>query len=264
MAEKEGFALKKTTRTLLSALLALVCIVSGGIYIGYLLDFSSGSDTYSQAEQLALEPQAALPVPETQPRETPGEPYWAPVPVEDDPNMDEMAKRNLTALRQVNEDVIGWIWIPNSRISYPVMQGQDNDFYLNHTWQKEENAVGSIFLEWQISPDFSEFNTILYGHNMKNKTMFSQLHDFQDISFRDTHPYVYLLTDAGVYRYEIFSCYQAEVGSDTYQFGMQWDKTKQEYIDRCLKKSVIDCEITPAVTDRILTLSTCSGVMFAW
>jgi len=253
---------KKRTRKILSAILMVVCLVSGGLYAGYLLDYGSGGDAYSKAEQLALQEAESLPTEQTEPasEEDTGEPRWVPAPVEDDPNMEEMAKRNLTALRQVNEDVVGWIWIPDSRISYPVMQGEDNDFYLNNTWQKQENAMGSIFLEWQVAADFSEFNTIVYGHNMKNKTMFSQLHDFRDIRFRDAHPYVYILTDAGVYRYEVFSCYQAEVGSDTYQFGMQWDKTKQEYIDRCLKKSVIDCGITPAVTDRILTLSTCSGL----
>ena len=252
--------MKKRAKKWLSGVLAVICIVSGGLYLGYVQDFRSGDDAYEAAMEAALQPQQEEIIPEVSPEEPSDEPYWAPVPVTNDPNMEEMAKKNLTALRQTNEDVVAWIWIPDSRISYPVMQGEDNDFYLNHTWQKKENAVGSIFLEWQISPDFSEFNTIVYGHNMKNKTMFSQLHDYQDIRFRDAHPYVYLLTDNGVWRYEIFSCYQAEVGSDTYQFGMQWDKTKEEYIDRCLKKSLIDCKLTPAVTDRILTLSTCSGL----
>lgn len=252
--------MKKRAKKWLSGVLAVICVVSGGLYLGYVQDFRSGDDAYEAAMEAALQPQQEEIIPAVLPEEPSDEPYWAPVPVTDDPNMEEMAKKNLTALRQTNEDVVAWIWIPDSRISYPVMQGEDNDFYLNHTWQKKENAVGSIFLEWQISPDFSEFNTIVYGHNMKNKTMFSQLHDYQDSRFRDAHPYVYLLTDNGVWRYEVFSCYQAEVGSDTYQFGMQWDKTKEEYIDRCLKKSLIDCKLTPAVTDRILTLSTCSGL----
>ena len=252
--------MKKQVKKWLSAVLAVVCLASGGIYLSYQMDFGSGEDTYQEAEVLALADPVTDDAEEMTPTETTEGPQWVPAAVTDDPNMEEMAKKSLTALRQTNEDVVGWIWIPDTRISYPVMQGEDNDFYLNHTWKGEENAVGSIFLEWQISPDFSEFNTIVYGHNMKNKTMFSQLHDFRDLRFRNAHPYVYILTDAGVYRYEIFSCYQAEVGSDTYQFGMQWDKTKQEYIDRAIKKSVIDCGIAPAVTDRILTLSTCSGL----
>ena len=252
--------MKKTGKRVLSVLLAAVCIISGGLYTGYLLDYGSGDSVYAQAQNLALQEPGNAVLEETLSEQTDSQPHWVPAPVSDDPNMEEMAKKNLTALRQTNEDVIGWIWIPDSRISYPVMQGEDNDFYLDHTWNREKNAVGSIFMEWQNQPDFSEFHTILYGHNMKNKAMFSQLHNYQDIRFRDSHPYVYILTDAGVYRYEVFSCYQAEVDSDTYQFGMQWDKTKEDYIRRAIKKSVIDCGITPSVTDRILTLSTCSGL----
>lgn len=260
MKKKGGNCVKKKLRKILSAILAVVCLVSGGIYISFLLDFRSGSGTYSEAERIAME--APAPTEETEPvsQGLPGEPHWVPAPVENDPNMEEMAKRNLTALRQVNEDVIGWIWIPDTRVSYPLMQGQDNDFYLEHTWNKKKNAVGSIFLEWQNRADLSEFNTIVYGHNMKDGSMFHVLLDYQQEGFREEHPYVYVLTDAGVCRYEVFSAYQAEVGSDTYQFGMQWDKTKQEYIDRALKKSVIDADITPAITDRILTLSTCAGL----
>ena len=252
--------MKKRTKKWLSAVLAVICLGSLGLYGAYRLDLGSGSETYAEAEALALQAPQAQTDPAPVPEQTTPEPQWVPAAVTGDPNMEEMAKKSLTALRQTNEDVVGWIWIPDSRISYPVMQGQDNDFYLNHTWKKEANAVGSIFVEWQIKGDFSEFNTIVYGHNMKNKTMFSQLHNFRDIRFRDAHPYVYVLTDAGVYRYEVFSCYQAEVGSDTYQFGMQWDKTKEDYIQRAVDKSVIDCGILPAVTDRILTLSTCSGL----
>jgi len=253
---------KKKLRKILSAILAVVCVVSGGLYLRYQLDYRSGGDAYGEAEALALQTEAAVPTEETEPvsESVPAEPYWAPAPVENDPNMEEMAKKSLTALRQINEDVVGWIWIPNTRVSYPLMQGEDNDFYLEHTWNREKNAVGSIFLEWQNAADLSEFNTIVYGHNMKNGSMFRILLDYQQEDFREEHPYVYILTDAGIYRYEIFSAYQAEVTSDTYQIGMQWDKTKQEYIDRAIKKSVIDTDITPVITDRILTLSTCAGL----
>lgn len=252
--------MKKRIRKWLSAVLAVIFLASFGLYAAYQMDYNSGEDTYNEAEALAMQQEITKSTEATPFEETSPAPQWVPAAVTDDPNMEEMAKKSLTALRQTNEDVVGWIWVPDSRISYPIMQGQDNDFYLNHTWKKDKNAVGSIFLEWQIRADFSEFNTILYGHNMKDKSMFSQLHDYRDIRFRDSHPYVYILTDAGVYRYEVFSCYQAEVESDTYQFGMQWDKTKQEYIDRAIKKSVIRCNVTPAITDRILTLSTCSGL----
>lgn len=255
--------MKKNMRKVLSVLLAAVCLISGGIYLGYLLDYRSGDDTYTEAEQIALQD---VPPKDTENSEEPtadtrpAEPYWAPMDVEDDPNAEILAKKSLTALRQVNEDVVGWIWVPDTVIDYPIMHGEDNEFYLNHTWKKEKNAVGSIFLESLNEADMTGFNTILYGHNMKDGSMFTLLHDYQQKDFRDAHPYVYILTDAGVWRYEVYSAYEAKVTSDTYQVGMQWDKTKQEYIDRTLKKSVIKAGITPAITDRILTLSTCAGL----
>lgn len=253
--------MKKGMRKALSALLLVVFLASTGLYVRYHMDYAAGGDTYSDAEDIASQTEASQPPsqPEAE-KETTGQPEWIPAPVEDDPNMEEMAKKNLAALRETNPDVVGWIWIPDTVVNYPVMQGEDNEFYLEHTWEKEKNAVGSIFLEWQVSPDFSEFNTIVYGHNMLDGSMFHLLHDYREEGFREAHPYVYVLTDAGVYRYEVFSTYKAEVGSKTYSIGMQQDRTKQQYIDMALEESVIDAGITPAVTDRILTLSTCSGM----
>lgn len=260
MKKKGAFVLKKKLRKILSAILAVVCVVSGGLYIGFLLNFRSGNNAYSEAERIAMA--ADIPaVTEKQLTESPGEePRWVPVPVEDDPNMAELAKKSLTALRQENEDVAAWIWIPDTPVNYPVMQGADNDFYLKHTWLKEENPMGSIFLEWQNGADFSEFNTIVYGHSMNSGDMFGSLQKYRYIDHRKEHPYVYILTDAGVWRYEIFSAYEAQVGSDTYRIGMQQEKTKKDYLYTILDSSVIDCGILPALTDRILTLSTCSGM----
>lgn len=252
--------MKKTLRKILSAVLALVCIISGGIYIGFLMDHRSGSDAYSAAERIAMEAPAPAATEETLPESTEEGPKWVPAAVEDDPSMAELAKKSLTALRQENEDVAAWIWIPDTEVNYPVMRGTDNDFYLNHTWLKEESSMGSIFLEWQNAADFSEFHTIVYGHSMNSGEMFGSLQRYRYYNHWKENPYVYLLTDNGVLRYEIFSVYEAEVESDTYQIGMQWDSTKERYIDMALEKSVIGCGITPAITDRVLTLSTCSGL----
>ena len=84
------------------------------------------------------------------------------------------------ALRKVNPDIIGWIVIPGMEISYPIVQGEDNDYYLKHTFDKAENASGCIFVEVENSPDFSDNNTFVYGHNMKNKSMFAKLNRYQE------------------------------------------------------------------------------------
>ena len=194
--------------------------------------------------------------------ETP-ETAWVVAPVENDPVMDEMAQINLAALREANPDVVGWIRIPDTKIDYPLMQGEDNDFYLKHTWDKQPNSVGSIFLEHLNSSDLTDYNTIVYGHNMKNGLMFGDLPDFSIQKHWQTHPYVYLLTDAGVYRYEIFAFYLAEVDSLTYSMNPAQDITKTDFLNLAMEKNRIQTGIEPALTDRILTLSTCSGGSYA-
>ena len=187
------------------------------------------------------------------------ESVWVPAAVEDDPVMEQMAQINVDALRQINEDVLGWIRIPDTQIDYPLVQGEDNDFYLRHTWEKTENSVGSIFLECLNKADMTDFNTIIYGHNMKNNAMFGDLENYSLTQYWKTHPYVYIALDSGVYRYEIFSFSRASVESITYGLEFQWDQTKEKFLKNAADQSWIDTGITPAVTDRVITLSTCSG-----
>lgn len=105
----------------------------------------------------------------------------------------------------------------------------------------------------------TDFNTIIYGHNMKNNAMFGDLENYSLTQYWKTHPYVYIALDSGVYRYEIFSFSRASVESITYGLEFQWDQTKEKFLKNAADQSWIDTGITPAVTDRVITLSTCSG-----
>ena len=119
--------------------------------------------------------------------------------------------------------------------------------------------MGSVFLESRNRPDFTDWNTIVYAHNMDNGTMFAGLHRYKQQKYWQEHPYVYIVTDAGVLRYEVFSSYNAEVDSKTYGLSFRQRETREEFIAMALEKSQIDTGIVPEVTDQILTLSTCSG-----
>ena len=254
--------MKKRVRNLIRLVLLVVFAVSTVLLIRQWRDNTDAEAAYQDAVSIAMQKTA-----EKLPEKTKAEPaepekpvtIWVPAPVEDDPVMEEMTGISLAALREVNPDVTGWIRIPETKVDYPILQGEDNDFYLNHTWEKEPNSLGSIFLEHQSSPDMTDYNTIIYGHNMKNGAMFGDLDLFSLQRFWENHPYVYILTDDGVYRYEIFAFCQAEVESLTYGLNPRRTDTKEKFLNLSLETAWYDTGIKPPVTDRILTLSTCSG-----
>ena len=258
--------MKKIIRKIAMVILLAVFLISTALMLRHWRDQADGAAAYEAALSIAMEKdgQKQPEVTKSAPTETAAEPvsHWIPVPVEDDPAAEELAGINLAALQAVNSDVVGWLRIPGTAIDYPLMQGEDNDFYLNHTWQKEPNSVGSVFLECQNSPDLTDYNTIVYGHNMNNGSMFAELELFALQSFWQEHPYVYVLTGAGVYRYEIFAFFQAEVESLTYGMNPQWQDTRKKFLELAQEKAPYDTGIRPAVTDRILTLSTCSGANY--
>ena len=253
-----------TVRKILLVLLAVICL-GCAVKVGYqIFQYDQGDKTYAEAEALVDLPDlSSLPAP-TLPQvdsssSSSSDTSSTPEPVYVDPYADALRNMDFTALREVNDDILGWILIPDTKISYPLVQGDDNEYYLNRTWRKTRNSVGAIFMECQNSSDLSDFNTIIYGHRMNNSSMFGILKSFKNQSFWASHPYVYITDDNGSHRYEIFAAYEVSVEGDTYRLGFSSDASKQSFIDYCLSQSVIDTGITPTVYDRILTLSTCTG-----
>lgn len=260
--------MKRTFRKLLLLLFAAAFLGSSALLLGQYADNRQGTDTYQQALSLASgsgnrnrsTAQASQPPAETLPPRG----SWVPAPVEeDDPHLKALADLDLGALRAVNPHVLGWILIPQSNVNYPLLQGEDNDYYLQHTWDHKSNSVGAIFLEHQNSPDLTDYNTIVYGHNMLDGSMFAQLHLYTSEDYRRSHPYIYIASDAGVYRYEVFAAYRADVDSVVYGLSFQQEQTKAAFVMHALEHSAIDTGIIPDSTDRILTLSTCSGAGYS-
>ena len=180
--------------------------------------------------------------------------------------MEQMEQIDLEELRKVNPEVIGWIRIPDTEIDYPVMQGTDNEFYLNHTWDGTENSVGSIFMEHTNYSGLTDYNTLIYGHNMQNGSMFAALRRYYEQEFYEAHPYVYVRNDQGVFRYEIFSAYPAAVDSSVYRVNFGSLSDREAFLAEALDNSSILTGVEPGVRDRILTLSTCtsSGYSKRW
>ena len=170
-----------------------------------------------------------------------------------------LAAIDLAALRSVNEDVVGWISIPGTRLSYPLVQGADNRYYLSRSWKREPSSGGAVFLESTNSRDFTDFHTIVYAHQMRDDSMFGILSQYGDPDFFRAHPSVYLALDGGVSRYEVFSAQKAGVKSMVYRLDLEEGGMEAEFIQYCVDNSAVNAGVVPEVGARILTLSTCVG-----
>lgn len=118
----------------------------------------------------------------------------------------------------MNPDVVGWIYVEAlNHISYPIVQGKDNETYLHQTYEGNYNFAGTLFIDYENSSDFNDCNTLVYGHNMKNGSMFGHLKKFaEDQNVYNKSKYFWILTPDKNYRYEIISAYTTGVDSDTY------------------------------------------------
>ena len=256
--------MKRSVKTLLTLVLALIFLFSTLQYLKSRQEKAQGNSTYEEALALAVSTRQDVSQPTPVTEAPAAQPQWVVAPVEEeDPHIKFLQELDLAALREVNPDVVGWILIPDTEINYPLLQGKDNDYYLSRTWDEKSNAMGSIFLEHLSSADLTAFNTIVYGHNMTDGSMFAGIREYRNREFREAHPYVYILSDYGVYRYEIFAAYMANVKSNTYGLSFPSETSRRSFLDKALQDSVIDTNLEPETTDRILTLSTCSGAGYS-
>ncbi len=108
---------------------------------------------------------------------------------------------NFDKLRANNPDIIGWIFIPNSRIDYPIAQTTNNSYYLHHDFYKRTSFTGCIYLDSEVNSDFTSHDSPIYGHHMRNKSMFGSLDYFRQTSFRKTHPVAFVYTPTKTLRY---------------------------------------------------------------
>lgn len=164
------------------------------------------------------------------------------------------------SLQKVNEDIIGWIRVSALGISYPIAQSTDNDYYLHRTFERVDNFAGCIFMEYQNHSDFSDKNTIIYGHNMKNGSMFGTLRKFYEDEVYEKAPYFWIYTPDKIYRYDIFSCAEVAVDSLAYQITFSEERSFDQFIRDAYSRSVVkgnDIKVT--AEDKIVTLSTCTG-----
>ncbi|MGL5084276.1 MAG: class B sortase, partial [Clostridium sp.] len=121
---------------------------------------------------------------------------------------------DISSLLLLNNETVGYIKINETLLDYPLVKTSDNDFYLDKSFKKEKNLEGTIFMDYKNIGDFSDKNTILYGHNMSGDTMFGSLRFYRDQSYKDSHKIIKIYTESQILEYEIFSVYVTEPNYD--------------------------------------------------
>lgn len=172
----------------------------------------------------------------------------------------ELANVDVKGLKEQNPDVCGYIMFENEDISYPVLHASDNDYYLHRTIDKTEAKAGSIFMECANDSDFQDSHTIIYGHNMKNLSMFGKLRYYRtDKDYYDDHQYFQIFVDDAVYRYQVYAYKVVEDGAYIYTTYYDGSDEFAEFANKIGTDSGRDTGIEIIPDDKIITLSTCTG-----
>ena len=156
-----------------------------------------------------------------------------------------------------HRDIVAWIWCADTEISYPVVQSGDNEYYLRRLLDGTYNRSGTIFADYRNSPDFSDWNTLIYGHNMKNATMFGTLPQYREPEYYEAHPEWWLLTPGQDYRIELVAGYTTRSDAVVYSLTQTWEE-RDILLAAAKKLSDFQADVEIGPEDKLVTLSTCT------
>lgn len=167
------------------------------------------------------------------------------------------------ALKKENPDIYAWIKVPGTSVDYPVLQStEDNSYYLTHTIDGEEQTAASIFTENYNSCDFQDPHTVIYGHNMRDGSMFGSLHKYEDKAFFDEHREILIYLPDRILHYRIFAAYVSDNRHLMLNYDWKAAGVMDQYLDEVFSNgdisAHIDREMEVTGQDRIITLSTCN------
>ena len=164
---------------------------------------------------------------------------------------------NFEKLWKTNADVVAWIYAPGTPINYPVVQGTDNEYYLKRMLNRQSNGAGTIFMDCRNEANIADFNTILYGHNMKNGSMFGYLTRYRNQGWYDTHPVMWLVTAEETYKIDVLAGRTVTANDATYTI-YNSEETFQAWLKDFMSKSDFKSETTAEDVTQIIALSTCT------
>ena len=252
----------KKPRRIKKCVMAVLFVFFGAIFAFSLYQlfaagqvYQVGSKTYDDlAQEVVVKKQTKTPQPS--PLSTPE----SVLPEADAQPKEPLLEVDFEMLQSINSHTVAWISSENEEINYPVVQGEDNSYYLNHLFDGTENKNGTIFMDRRNLPTFEDRNTLIYGHNMGNHTMFASLTKYGSEGYYEENPVLILVTPEESYYLQVFSGYVTKADSEAYRRDLEDDGIYLEFLKRIRENSDFDAPVEVTAEDRIVTLSTCSYV----
>ena len=249
--------MKKSVRILLVVLcVILACVFAYSAYQVYKTVFAPGgyyeSNKNAQTVQQTYTKAAASPTPTPE-----GAVDAVAETIVLDPEVSPI-EVDFTALQQRNSDIVGWLYCPNTVINYPIVQTDDNMFYLHRDIDGNYSSYGTLFVECLCQKGFQDDNTIVYGHHMNDGKMLAKLVDYTYQSYYDEHPVLYLNTPDLNYRIELFAGFVTSMDSDIYTINFSSDVEYTEWLETCIAQSKFTSDVDVKAGDQLCTLSTCT------
>ena len=235
--------MREKIRIILCCIFLAIAIYAAYNIIKIQSEYKKSVDAYKKLDNYTTEQTTS---------ETSGESEEEPVKEKPYPDVD------FAGLKSVNSDVIGWIYVPDTEINYPIVHTSDNDYYLDHLVDRTQNPAGAIFLDTRNPSDFSDLHSIIYGHHMKNGSMFAALKGYKKQDFFDGHKTGYLITQDAAYSIDFFAGHVANVEENAWQLDFDDAADFDNWIKSLKEISAFKSDIEPQYGDRIFTLSTCS------
>ena len=184
--------------------------------------------------------------------------YSIDVEVDDEEKEICPKKVDFKALKERNSDIIGWIYCEDTVIDYPIVKGENNDEYIRANLDHKWTVSGTLFVDSRNSADFSDYNTIIYGHNMYNDgSMFASLFNYKKEGYYEAHPVMWLLTENGDYKLEVTMGYVTNTNSANYVVFKDLVSLRN-HINNSIENSVFKSNVKPESVNKLITLSTCS------
>ena len=254
-------------------LLILLCLLFLGtaIFSGYKvvtisLEYRKGEQAYEELQQYIQLPenpatQSTKPDPDQPSKPAPSHTPSGTLPdglTGLDSEANYVSPVDFEALWKLNPDVVGWIYIPDTTVNYPIVQGETNDTYLYHLFNGVYNRSGSIFMDFRNAADYTDANTIIYGHHMGDGTMFADIVKYKKQAYYDAHPTGFLFTPDQTFELTFFTAYVTDTTDDAWCMNFSSDEDYADWLRDSAARSEFRAGILPTLSDQLLTLSTCT------